>query len=258
MPHQPALAGQIPAQHAKIVTTTSTTTTTTTSTTTTTPRPHIYSKYVCGVKGTLRSGRNPNALSLVSYTRAKYGVERQARQYVNELRRTSMANSTKTAASATNFHKSTERLILGSEIIPIQINNDKLGDLIQNEILSSNQLRSYTDHHKSSGMNNKLSAMANKSTTVTLPSSSNNSSSSSSSSVGSGAFAMLNTMDVASVNNMAYRNSSRHARVVGGEDGDNGEWCWQVALINSMNQYLCGAALIGTQWVLTAAHCVTK
>jgi secreted trypsin-like serine protease len=45
---------------------------------------------------------------------------------------------------------------------------------------------------------------------------------------------------------------------MGGEDGERGEWCWQVALINSLNQYLCGAALIGTQWVLTAAHCVTK
>lgn len=52
--------------------------------------------------------------------------------------------------------------------------------------------------------------------------------------------------------------NQRRGRVVGGEDGENGEWCWQVALINSMNQYLCGAALIGTQWVLTAAHCVTK
>lgn len=54
------------------------------------------------------------------------------------------------------------------------------------------------------------------------------------------------------------KGTSRSGRVVGGEDGDQAEWCWQVALINSLNQYLCGAALIGTQWVLTAAHCVTK
>ena len=50
----------------------------------------------------------------------------------------------------------------------------------------------------------------------------------------------------------------RSSRVVGGDDAVPGEWCWQVALINSLNQYLCGGALIGTQWVLTAAHCVTK
>ena len=50
----------------------------------------------------------------------------------------------------------------------------------------------------------------------------------------------------------------RQGRVVGGSDATPGEWCWQVALINSLNQYLCGGALIGTQWVLTAAHCVTK
>ena len=50
----------------------------------------------------------------------------------------------------------------------------------------------------------------------------------------------------------------RSGKVVGGEDATPGEWCWQVALINSLNQYLCGGALIGTQWVLTAAHCVTK
>ncbi|KAH0947940.1 hypothetical protein HN011_001478 [Eciton burchellii] len=54
------------------------------------------------------------------------------------------------------------------------------------------------------------------------------------------------------------RSSDRIARVVGGEDADANEWCWQVALINSLNQYLCGGALIGTQWVLTAAHCVTN
>ncbi|KAG5880629.1 hypothetical protein JTB14_022570 [Gonioctena quinquepunctata] len=54
------------------------------------------------------------------------------------------------------------------------------------------------------------------------------------------------------------KGTARTGRVVGGEDGEQAEWCWQVALINSLNQYLCGAALIGTQWVLTAAHCVTN
>ncbi|KAK3880529.1 hypothetical protein Pcinc_014982 [Petrolisthes cinctipes] len=54
------------------------------------------------------------------------------------------------------------------------------------------------------------------------------------------------------------KGTERTARVVGGEDANTGEWCWQVALINSLNQYLCGGALIGTQWVLTAAHCVTN
>ncbi|RZF44597.1 hypothetical protein LSTR_LSTR001355 [Laodelphax striatellus] len=54
------------------------------------------------------------------------------------------------------------------------------------------------------------------------------------------------------------RVGERAGRVVGGEDADPAEWCWQAALINSLNQYLCGGALIGTQWVLTAAHCVTN
>eukprot|EP00094_Tigriopus_californicus_P003145 TCALIF_03027-PA protein Name:"Similar to KLKB1 Plasma kallikrein (Homo sapiens)" AED:0.08 eAED:0.09 QI:336/0.62/0.44/1/1/1/9/537/914 len=54
------------------------------------------------------------------------------------------------------------------------------------------------------------------------------------------------------------RGTYRSGRVVGGHDSAPGDWCWQVALINSLNQYLCGGALIGTQWVLTAAHCVTN
>nr|CAG4636904.1 EOG090X03V0 [Ceriodaphnia reticulata]SVE72856.1 EOG090X03V0 [Ceriodaphnia reticulata] len=56
----------------------------------------------------------------------------------------------------------------------------------------------------------------------------------------------------------ALRSGYRQGRVVGGHDALPGEYCWQVALINSLNQYLCGGALIGTQWVLTAAHCVTN
>ncbi|GFS83442.1 protein masquerade [Nephila pilipes] len=45
-------------------------------------------------------------------------------------------------------------------------------------------------------------------------------------------------------------------RVVGGKEALPGEWCWQVAIINVQNQYICGGALIGDSWVLTAAHCV--
>ncbi|EDW79208.2 uncharacterized protein Dwil_GK10062 [Drosophila willistoni] len=191
-----------------------TTTPPTTTSTSTTPRPHVYSKYVCGVKGTLRTGRRlarSPALSLVSYARAKYGVQRTARQ--------SMATSPSYASS---FNKSNERLILGSAIVPIQIHNDKLGDLVETGSVQSNQLRSYHDDAEP--------------TDVVYPD-----------------YYQQSVY-------MNYNNTSnrRRARVVGGEDGENGEWCWQVALINSLNQYLCGAALIGTQWVLTAAHCVTN
>ncbi|XP_025016471.1 protein masquerade isoform X2 [Tetranychus urticae] len=47
-------------------------------------------------------------------------------------------------------------------------------------------------------------------------------------------------------------------RIVGGSDALPGEWCWHVALINADNQYICGGALIGSQWILTAAHCITN
>lgn len=154
-----------------------------------TTRTPVYSKYVCGVKGTSRSARS-GLLKSPPYTRR---VSRQV--------------------SYNTPSKTSERLVLGSAVIPIQIHNDILGNFTNNDgnAITESENSAQSLYH---GPN--------------------------------------------SIFNQHYSNNSRKGRVVGGEDGENGEWCWQVALINSLNQYLCGAALIGTQWVLTAAHCVTK
>ena len=51
-------------------------------------------------------------------------------------------------------------------------------------------------------------------------------------------------------------------RIVGGEEAPIGKYPW-LALLGYTNgrsnkiQYACGGALIGDQYVLTAAHCVT-
>lgn len=178
---------------------------------------------MCGVKGTLRTGRSAN-LNYVSYARAKYGVQRTARQ---------LSSAYSGMANPGQFNKSNERLVLGSAIVPIQIHNDKLGDLLDSSGVTGNQLRSY---HEQEGESNPLVEAAPQPAVVYTD------------------YYPVYTPPVVSNSS----SSRRRARVVGGEDGENGEWCWQVALINSLNQYLCGAALIGTQWVLTAAHCVTK
>lgn len=162
---------------------------TTQPTTTTTTRAPVYSKYVCGVKGTSRTAK-------------KVFLER-----ITPLQRKALTRTKR------QISKTKEVLILGSELVPIQIHNDKLGDFAKQtedavDNLAESKAMTY-DHPKL-------------------------------------------------IYNQNYSSYNRQARVVGGEDGENGEWCWQVALINSLNQYLCSAALIGTQWVLTAAHCVTK
>ncbi|XP_058058877.1 protein masquerade [Anopheles bellator] len=151
---------------------------------TTTPRPQVYSKYVCGVKGTSRAARSFLSRGPDDSMRPPRHID-----VVDSFYRS----------------KSSERLVLGSSIVPIPIIYHDDNDTVPADLLP---------HHPSVVRENDTLAK--------------------------------------------YWSNHRKGRVVGGEDGENGEWCWQVALINSLNQYLCGAALIGTQWVLTAAHCVTN
>jgi Clip-domain serine protease homolog masquerade len=129
---------------------------------TTSPRPPPYSKYVCGVKGNVRTAKEYLVLDGNSTSRSKRSQEFErevAKVYKN---------------------KNTERLVLGTSLVPIPI--------------------LYEDN---------------------------------------------STFSVQHQETQSLNVSHRQARVVGGEDGDNGEWCWQVALINAQNQYLCGGALIG-------------
>jgi len=48
------------------------------------------------------------------------------------------------------------------------------------------------------------------------------------------------------------------ARIVGGEEADQGTWGWAVSLFISDNQgkYLCGGSIISSSWIITAAHCL--
>lgn len=140
----------------------------------TSPRPQPYSKYVCGVKGTIRTAKEYLVLDGNSTSPSR---SKRSNEFEHEVAQVYKS-------------KNTERLVLGSALTPIPI------------VYDDNSTFSFDLPHYGRSVNG----------------------------------------------------SHRQARVVGGEDGENGEWCWQVALINAQNQYLCGGALIGTQWVLTAAH----
>ena len=43
-----------------------------------------------------------------------------------------------------------------------------------------------------------------------------------------------------------------------GKSSSSSKWCWQVALVNSENQFICTGALISSSWVLAVAHCISK
>jgi len=48
-------------------------------------------------------------------------------------------------------------------------------------------------------------------------------------------------------------------RIVGGNEAVSGSWPWQVGLTTpGESQPFCGASIISSHWILTAAHCVER
>jgi len=192
---------------------------------TTTTRAPVYSKYVCGVKGTSRAARTLSPKLSYKDLLESIPANREGRSMGNNQmdRNFQLLNNRKV------IQKSDEILLLGSVLVPIDIKHVDDDENEQDDRFEqiAKIIPKRTRRHVRARRNAQLEQVYHEQE-------------------------QQKSLQISNFTSM------RRGRVVGGEDGENGEWCWQVALINSLNQYLCGGALIGTQWVLTAAHCVTK
>ncbi|RWS18586.1 hypothetical protein B4U80_04990 [Leptotrombidium deliense] len=54
------------------------------------------------------------------------------------------------------------------------------------------------------------------------------------------------------------RNTNAGFRIVGGKDASKHDAPWQTSIIVYGDNHVCGGSIIGSNWVLTAAHCVDQ
>lgn len=70
-----------------------------------------------------------------------------------------------------------------------------------------------------------------------------------------------NPLDNQSCGTVQKQPNSIQTRIVGGSEASSGAWPWQVAVLDKKKgkkRLICGGTLISSEFVLTAAHCVTN